>query len=39
MIFEYDLEYHNMPLKKIGLTYETYYSSDALPDIKVQSVD
>jgi hypothetical protein len=28
-----------MPLKKIGLTYETYYSSDALPDIKVQSVD
>ena len=39
MIFEYDLEYHNMPLKKIGLTYETYYSSDALPDIKMQSVD
>ena len=39
LVFEYDLEYHAMPLKKINITYDTYYSHDAFPDIKIQSVD
>ena len=38
MIFEYDLEYHHMPLKKMSVTHETFWSSDEFPDIKLQSV-
>ena len=37
MSFEYDLEYHHLPVKKVSITYETFYSD--WPDIKVQSVD
>ena len=39
MVFEYDLEYHQLPLKKMDITHETFWSSDNLPDIKLQSVD
>ena len=39
MIFEYDLEYRSVPLRKMEITYETFYSKDDLPDIKLQSVD
>ena len=41
MVFEYDLEYRSVPLRKMEITYETYYSPapDTLPDIKLQSVD
>ncbi len=37
--FEYDLEYHHVPLKKMSITYETYWSDDDFPDIKLQSTD
>ena len=37
MTFEYDLEYHHMPLKKMSITYNTFYWD--WPDIKLQSVD
>lgn len=37
--FEYDLEYQHVPLKKMSITYETYWSDDEFPDIKLQSVD
>ena len=39
MVFEYDLEYHQLPLKKMSITYDTFWSEDDLPDIKLQSVD
>ena len=39
MQFEYDLEYRSVPLRKMDITYETFYSEDDLPDIKLQSVD
>ena len=39
MDFEYDLEYVQVPLKKISLTYNTFYSDDSFPDIKMQAVD
>jgi hypothetical protein len=39
MVFEYDLEYRSIPLKEMDITYETFYSNDNLPDIKLQSVD
>ena len=39
MVFEYDLEYRSVPLKEMSITYETFYSKDELPDIKLQSVD
>jgi hypothetical protein len=39
MVFEYDLEFKSIPLRKISLTYDTYYSDDLFPDIKLQSVD
>ena len=39
MVFEYDLEYRSIPLRKMDITYETFYSEDELPDIKLQSVD
>ncbi len=39
MVFEYDLEYRSVPLRKMEITYETFYSDDDLPDIKLQSVD
>ena len=39
MKFEYDLEYRSVPLRKMDITYETFYSDDDLPDIKLQSVD
>ena len=39
MVFEYDLEYRSIPLRKMDITYETFYSNDNLPDIKLQSVD
>ena len=35
--FEYDLEYHAVPLRKISIARYTYYG--AWPFIKVQSVD
>ena len=37
MSFEYDLEYHQLPLKKMSITYDTFYGE--WPDIKLQSVD
>jgi hypothetical protein len=39
MVFEYDLEYRSIPVRKMDITYETFYSDDELPDIKLQSVD
>ena len=39
MVFEYDLEYKQLPLKKMSITYNTFWSNDKLPDIKLQSVD
>ena len=37
MTFYYDLEYHQLPLQKMSITYDTFYW--AWPDIKLQSVD
>ena len=37
MTFEYDLQYHHMPTKKLSITYDTFYWD--WPDLKVQSVD
>ena len=37
MSFEYDLEYHQLPLKEMSITYDTFYGE--WPDIKLQSVD
>ena len=37
--FEYELEYHHVPLKNMSISYETYWSNDKYPDIKLQSVD
>jgi hypothetical protein len=37
MDFEYDLEYHHVPAKKLSITYDTFYGDG--PDLKVQSVD
>ena len=37
MAFEYDLEYHHIPVKEISITHQTFYWE--WPDIKVQSVD
>ena len=34
MIFKYDLEYTGIPLRKISITRDTYWSKDLLPDIK-----
>ena len=39
MVFEYDLEYHPLPLKKMSITYDTFWSNDKWPDIKLQYVD
>ncbi len=39
MEFEYDLEYHPLPLKKMSITYDTFWSNDKWPDIKLQYVD
>ena len=39
MIFEYDLEYHALPLKKMNISYNSFWSNDKLPDIKLQCVD
>jgi hypothetical protein len=39
MIFEYDLEYHALPLKKMNISYDSFWSNDKLPDIKLQCVD
>ena len=39
MQFQYDLEYKNIPLRKMDITYKTFYSDDVLPDIKLQSID
>jgi hypothetical protein len=39
LIFEYDLEYHHLPLKKMSISYKTYWSNDNYPDIKMQSAD
>jgi hypothetical protein len=37
MKFEYDLEYHHIPVKKMTITRNTFYGEG--PDIKLQSVD
>ena len=39
MIFEYDLEYHQIPLRKMSVTYDTFWSKDKYPDIKLQCID
>lgn len=39
MVFEYDLEYHAIPLKNMSISYVSFWSNDELPDIKLQSVD
>ena len=39
MVFEYDLEYYQIPLRKMSITYKTFWSDDKFPDIKLQSVD
>ena len=40
MVFEYDLEYKSTPLRKMEITYDTFYWwGDHLPDIKLQSID
>ncbi len=39
MVFEYDLQYHALPLKKMSISYDSFWSNDKLPDIKLQSVD
>ncbi len=39
MVFEYDLEYHALPLKKMSISYDSFWSNDKLPDIKLQCVD
>ena len=39
MVFEYDLEYTQIPLRDISVTYVTFWSDDDYPDIKMQSVD
>ena len=39
MVFEYDLEYKSIPLKKMSITHKTFWSDDDYPDIKLQSVD
>ena len=37
MTFYYDLEFHQLPLQKMSITYDTFYWP--WPDIKLQSVD
>ena len=39
MVYEYDLEYKAVPLRKMSITYDTFYSNDELPDVKLQSID
>ena len=39
LVYEYDLEYTSIPLKDISISYETSWSPDDLPDIKVQCTD
>jgi len=39
LVFKYDLEYHHIPLKKISITYDTFYWEWPLPDIKLQATD
>jgi hypothetical protein len=39
MIFEYDLQYHSLPLREMSIAYKTFWSNDDIPDIKLQSVD
>lgn len=39
MIFEYDLQYHSLPLREMSIAYKTFWSNDDIPDIKFQSVD
>ena len=39
MIFEYDLEYNQIPLRDISISYKSFWSKDQLPDIKMQSID
>jgi len=39
MVFKYDLEYAATPLRKMDISYRTFWSDDDLPDIKMQPVD
>lgn len=39
LIFEYDLEYKELQLRDMSITYDTFWSSDKYPDIKLQSID
>jgi hypothetical protein len=39
MVFKYDLEYAATPLRKMDISYRTFWSDDDLHDIKMQPVD
>lgn len=39
LVYQYELEYANVPFTKINITYKTFYSEDDYPDIKLQSTD
>ena len=39
LVYQYDLEYSDLALKNMYITYDTFWSNDKYPDIKLQSSD